>query len=705
MLVNVKIGSKLIGGFASVAAIGAALGIVGLVAMSSIKNRSDEVTSRTVPQLKEVAAYSVGLGSIRRYEMGMVVASHANKPELVKGYQADAAKALVEQVEKPKAAFDKVPRSPEADSLFQRLKEREAAYLADYNHVVDLLAAGKLNEATDFSLKDSRAAYNALLQAFDSLSARVGLTATTRSEEIQAMYSRGEYTIIAAILVALVLALTLGILLTRSLTTPIAEVAARAEQLQSVCISALDKGLDALTHGDTTVNVIPQTKPLNYTRKDELGDVARTVDNMIGKAQASIASYTKVREVIGNLVSETLVLAEAGREGRLQTRGRAEAFQGSYHELVQGINDTLDAVINPVNEAAQVLEKVAARDLTVRVTGQYKGDHARIKDALNKAVADLAEALGDVAMASEQVASAAGQISNGSQGLAQASSEQASTIEEVSSSLHEMTSMAQQSAGNAKDAKRMAEEARTATARGVKSMEQLSAAVDRIRDSSVRTAKIVKTIDEIAFQTNLLALNAAVEAARAGDAGKGFAVVAEEVRSLAMRAADASKQTAELIEESGKHAQDGVSFTGEVVQALDDIAKRSEQVSAVMGEISAASEQQQTGVSQVNTAIEQMNLVTQQVAANSEESASAAEELASQAAHMQAMLGQFEISGTRKSSAAVHTPTFTAGPKAVKRVAAASKAPVKAARPSRVSAAEIIPFDEPAEDDSALLHF
>ena len=172
-----------------------------------------------------------------------------------------------------------------------------------------------------------------------------------------------------------------------------------------------------------------------------------------------------------------------------------------------------------------------------------------------------------------------------------------------------------------------------------------------------------------------------------------------------MRAADASKQTAELIEESGKHAQDGVSFTGEVVQALDDIEKRSEQVSAVMGEISAASEQQQTGVSQVNTAIEQMNLVTQQVAANSEESASAAEELASQAAHMQAMLGQFEISGTRKSSAAVHTPTFTAGPKAVKRVAAASKAPVKAARPSRVSAAEIIPFDEPAEDDSALLHF
>jgi methyl-accepting chemotaxis protein len=705
MLVNVKIGPKLIGGFASVAALGAALGIVGLVAMSSIKSRSDEVTSRTVPQLVEVASYSVGLGSVRRFEMGMVVAAHANKKDLIAKYKADAAKALTEQVEKSKSDFDKVPRSAQADSLFQRLKVREAAYLKDYNEVVALVDAGKIDDATNLSLGDSRTAYNELLQTFDSLSSRVEATAGTRADEIQTMYTRGEYLIITAIVVALVLAVTLGLLLTRSLTAPIAEVAARAQQLQSVCITALEKGLEALTHGDTNVDVIPQTKQLHYTRKDEVGDVARTVDEMIGKAQASIASYTKVREVIGNLVKETLVLADAGREGRLQTRGRADAFQGSYHELVKGINDTLDAVINPVNEAAQVLEKVAARDLTVRVTGQYKGDHARIKEALNKAVADLAEALGDVAMASEQVASAAGQISNGSQGLAQASSEQASTIEEVSSSLHEMTSMAQQSAGNAKDAKRMAEEARTATQRGVKSMTQLSQAVDRIRDSAERTAKIVKTIDEIAFQTNLLALNAAVEAARAGDAGKGFAVVAEEVRSLAMRAADASKQTAELIEESGKHAQDGVSYTGEVVQALDDIAKRSEQVSAVMGEISAASEQQQTGVSQVNTAIEQMNLVTQQVAANSEESASAAEELASQAAHMQAMLGQFEISEVKKSSARVQPPTFTGGPKPVKRVAAAPKAPAKAAKPTRVSAAEMIPFDEPAEDDSALLHF
>jgi methyl-accepting chemotaxis protein len=729
MLVNVRIGPKLIGGFALFAALGAALGIVGLVAMSSIKDRSDEVTGRTVPQLSEIAAYSVGLGAVRRYELGMVVAKHAKNEQLLAKYQQEVAVMLTDKVEKPKAAFDKVPRSPQADSLFQRLKQREADYLADYTRVVSLVNSQREDEAATLALSESREAFNALLATFDSLSSRVGQTAGTRAIEIHSMYTRGKLTIIVAIIAAMALALTLGYLLTRSLSVPIAQVAERAAQLQSMCITSLEKGLEALGRGDTTVDVVPQTKPLLFTRADEVGDVARTVDDMIGKAQASIASYGAVRRVIGDLVRETLVLADAGRDGRLQTRGRADQFHGSYRELVQGVNDTLDAVINPVNEAAEVLDKVAARDLTVRVAGEYRGDHARIKEALNQAVGDLAEALGDVAMASEQVASAAGQISNGAQGLAQSASEQASTIEEVSSSLHEMTSMAQQSAENAKNARLMAEDARTSTKRGVQSMQQLSDAVARIQNSSDRTAKIVKTIDEIAFQTNLLALNAAVEAARAGDAGKGFAVVAEEVRSLAIRAAEASKQTAELIEESSKHARDGVSFTGDVVQALDDIAKRSEQVSAVMGEISAASEQQQTGVSQVNTAIEQMNLVTQQVAANSEESASAAEELASQAAHMQAMLGQFEIAQRAAPSARVlasvgggaapakrarPTPMSTKAIKGVRPVAVKSGAK-PAGAPSagvprngtnRVASMleEIIPFDDD-HDDGTLLQF
>ncbi len=646
MLVNVKIGPKLIGGFVTVALLCLMVGTAGIVSMKRMKSSADVVTDISVPQLDRLGDYQVAVATVRRFEFGMLVARELKDDALFERYASDLKNARVEQVESNRAIFDTIPRSPEAELLWQDAKKKTDVFLASAESTHQLLTEHNVASAAQNVIGASRTAYEATADALVKLNARATATSDARASDLDRIGSTGTTIIVVCSAVSLVLAIGLGVFLTRSLTIPINEMAARAEQLQSVCISSLETGLDALARGDTTVDVIPQTKQLKYARKDEVGDVARTVDNMIAKAQGSIASYTKVRGVIGNLVHETRLLSDAGREGHLSTRGRAESFQGSYQELVQGINDTLDAVINPVNEAASVLEKVASRDLTVRVTGQYRGDHARIKDALNKAVTDLSDALADVSLASEQVAAAAGQISNGSQGLAQASSEQASTIEEVSSSLHEMTAMAQQSAENAKDARRMAEEARTATTRGVQSMQHLSSAVDRIRDSSQRTAKIVKTIDEIAFQTNLLALNAAVEAARAGDAGKGFAVVAEEVRSLAIRAADASKQTAELIEESGKHAADGVSYTGDVVQALDDIARRSEQVSAVMGEISAASEQQQTGVSQVNSAIEQMNVVTQQVAANSEESASAAEELASQAAHMQAMLDQFEIAGT-----------------------------------------------------------
>jgi methyl-accepting chemotaxis protein len=331
-------------------------------------------------------------------------------------------------------------------------------------------------------------------------------------------------------------------------------------------------------------------------------------------------------------------------EGRLQTRGNTTKFKGGYRKLVEAVNQTLDAVLGPVQEAAEVLEKLAARDLSVRVEGDYEGDHAKIKNAVNQAVQNLDEALSQVAMGSQQVASAAGQISSGAQSLSQGASEQASSLEEVSSSLQEMTSMTKQNTANAKEARSLSEGARSSSERGVDSMKRLSASIDKIKASSDATAKIVKTIDEIAFQTNLLALNAAVEAARAGDAGKGFAVVAEEVRNLAMRSAEAAKNTANLIEESVTNAEGGVAINQEVLKNLDEINGQIKKVSEVMAEIAAASEQQSQGVDQINTAVEQMNQVTQQVAANAEESASAAQQLSSQASEMQSMVGSFRLS-------------------------------------------------------------
>jgi methyl-accepting chemotaxis protein len=240
----------------------------------------------------------------------------------------------------------------------------------------------------------------------------------------------------------------------------------------------------------------------------------------------------------------------------------------------------------------------------------------------------------------EQVSSASGQVSAASQSLAEGATEQAAGLEETSSSLEEMSSMTKQNAENAGQANVLASDARKAAEGGATSMQRMVEAINDIQKSSDETAKIIKVIDEIAFQTNLLALNAAVEAARAGEAGKGFAVVAEEVRNLAMRSAEAAKNTANMIEESVKNSKNGVTISEEVRKALDGIVGGIAKTTDLVGEIAAASQEQAQGIDQVNTAVAQMDKVTQQNAANAEESASASEELSAQAEQMKGIVSE-----------------------------------------------------------------
>ena len=251
---------------------------------------------------------------------------------------------------------------------------------------------------------------------------------------------------------------------------------------------------------------------------------------------------------------------------------------------------------------------------------------------------NISNVIAKLKLSSQRINGASVQVSEASQHLAEGAGEQASSLEETSSSLDELASMTKQNSNNARQAKVMADDAQKATVNGQDSMERMSAAIVKIKTSSDETAKIMKTIDEIAFQTNLLALNAAVEAARAGEAGKGFAVVAEEVRNLAQRSAEAAKDTAVLIGESQKKAEGGVTVSEEVQDFLRGIEKSVEKLTQLNAEVSGASEEQARGIEQLNTAINQIDRATQSNAAMAEESASTSDELSSQAHKLNEMV-------------------------------------------------------------------
>lgn len=270
----------------------------------------------------------------------------------------------------------------------------------------------------------------------------------------------------------------------------------------------------------------------------------------------------------------------------------------------------------------------------------------------------LGKLVGGLAVASERTWESAGIVSETSLQLAEGATEQAASIEETSASLEEMASMTKQNAENSNFADSLVKETDQIVAAANDSMNNLTESMNEISKSSEETSRIVKTIDEIAFQTNLLALNAAVEAARAGEAGAGFAVVAEEVRNLALRSAEAAKNTSSMIDGTTAKIKEGSQLVNGANETFQNVAESSAKVAELVSEITIVSNQQAQGIEQVNTAVTEMEKVTQQNAASSEESASASEELMGQAEQMKGFVRELEgLLGTDRKTAKRDTST------------------------------------------------
>jgi methyl-accepting chemotaxis protein/hemoglobin-like flavoprotein len=350
-------------------------------------------------------------------------------------------------------------------------------------------------------------------------------------------------------------------------------------------------------------------------------------------------------------------------QGQYATRAAVTA-QDEVGQLAQSFNEMGEQLETKVTkereqmaameqfmmEAKRVLEALAQGDLTDHMTSAYEGAFDQMKTSLNMAIRKLTATLTTVRTAAESVAAGTEEITQGNEDLLQRASEQAASLEETSSAMEEMTSTVKQNADNAKQANQLAIAARDVANKGGAVTTKAVEAMGEINQSSKKIADIITVIDEIAFQTNLLALNAAVEAARAGEHGRGFAVVAAEVRNLAQRSATAAKEIKGLIHESIQRVTDGSELVNQSGKTLDEIVGSVMRVTGIIAEITAASQEQASGIDQVNKAIMQMDKTTQQNAALVEEATLASQSMKDQAQALMRQVGCFKMSDTHDAS-------------------------------------------------------
>ena len=400
---------------------------------------------------------------------------------------------------------------------------------------------------------------------------------------------------------------------------------------------------------------------------------ATMIDGPNGEYLGNMVEWKDITEQ-KNAERQVQGLIDGAVEGRLDTRITTDQFKGFLLNLGEGINRLMDAVTEPVQETRRVISGLADGDLTQSMDGEFEGEFAELRDAVNATMNKLLSMVNEIGTASGTIASAANEISQGTADLSQRSEEQASSLEETASSMEELTGTVRQNADNAREANQLANSARDEASKGGEVVGKAITAMSEINQSSKKIADIIGVIDEIAFQTNLLALNAAVEAARAGEQGRGFAVVAAEVRNLAQRSASAAKEIKSLINDSVEKVTEGSKLVDQSGATLDEIVGSVKKVSDIIAEIASAGQEQASGIDQINKAVTQMDEMTQQNAALVEEAAASSEAMNDQAVTLDELIGFFKTGENTRSTGAsapqrVARPAATARPASTRRPA------------------------------------
>ncbi|CAE1136753.1 methyl-accepting chemotaxis protein [Xanthomonas euroxanthea] len=732
-----NVGPRLAAAFAVLIVLSALIAIIGYRGLSSARTLVDDLVHQNMVKIRLSndmmnANYIIAM-QIRNVVLPTSSEDNLKFIETIQAARADYSKA--------REALYTIPPSDQGREIRAEIDRRRAVVKALNDQVMDLVQTGHSDEALPLLLTK---AAPAMQQWQDKIAENIALQNTLSAEAsavaLQSMDDSRKLLIAGSLLVVL-LSGVLGLLITRSLTQPLSRATRAAE---SIAGGKLDNDVDtqfndesgrllkamskmqlqlrnllaaqtdmAKRHDDGQISfrIDADAFPGEYGRmahdtnmlvgshiavkmrlaqimgRYAIGDLSEDMEKLPGEKAVLSETMAQVKVNLGAMNTEIKHLAVSAANGDFSARGDAERFQYDFRLMVESLNNLMATADGNLQSLSSLLQSIAAGDLTARMSGDFRGVFAQMRDDANATATQLAEIVSGIKASAVSIKGAASEIAAGNQDLSQRTEQQAANLEETAASMEELTSTVKQNAESARQANQLAIGAAGVASQGGEIVSRVVETMSGIEASSKKIADIISVIDGISFQTNILALNAAVEAARAGEQGRGFAVVASEVRTLAQRSSAAAREIKGLIDDSVQRVSEGSVLVHSAGKTMGEIVSSVQRVTDIMGEISAASQEQSSGIEQVNQTVTQMDETTQQNAALVEEATAAARALEDQATQLTDAVAVFKTDAHAYAKAPVRTvpprPVVTPALKA--KVAAAGR--TAAARPRMVATA------------------
>lgn len=677
---NLKFAKKIQMSFIILAVITTAIVLNDFVRMNSMASIKDAIFAEYVQPEQDISKvytmYQKIQGIMLKFSMPGFQASFESDMKLFNSYKGELETTLTKLDSTMKLVGD--------ETLAKSLTEVNAIW-KNYKEVVTeaILSASSMqmyDMASELATSEGQKVGKQLEEKFDTIVTHLKEKGDALNQEMSDDVSSAQTWIIIGSIFALAIFLISILYLAPAITKPVKYV---QNLVNEFSLGNYDTDIQVTSQdefGELAEKMIQlrnaQVEKISAAERIAAGDLLRV--QPASDMDMLAHSFNKEVDTIEELLKEANMLIQANQRGDLTVRGNVNRFSGDWRKIVEGINQILDSVVAPLNEAGEVLQRMASGDFTQNMSGQYQGDYQMIKDNVNKVIESMSLLIGRLAENASDLATSASEISSSTEEMAAGANEQGTQTAEVASAIEEMTKTIMENTHNANTAASIAQEAGEKAKEGGKVVEETISGINRISDVVIKSAEtiqalgknsdqigeIIQVIDDIADQTNLLALNAAIEAARAGEQGRGFAVVADEVRKLAERTTKATKEIAEMIKKiqkdtSGavtainqgtKEVERGKELANRAGQALKDIISQTNEVADTISQLAVASEQQSSTSEQISINVEAINNVTQQSAQGTHQVSRAAENLYKLTESLNELIRQFKLNNYNQNN-------------------------------------------------------